>query len=294
MTQPEFTIGFANQSEKADFAVRVRQSLEAAAAHYPNVKLVVRDNDLNDQIALANIEEFAAIPVDLAIIYHLGERIGPTLSSTLLKKKIKMIAVDIPIPPWAIYFGVNNKVSGSIVGQELAKWVNTNWNGHIEKVLVLTESRVLDFVRARSTSALASLIEGIGYTPQDIMHLEAGNMRDISANAVTSVLKRWSDVHHIAVIGFNDETAVGAIEAARQLGRENDIITVGQGGNLIANELQHPNPRMVASVAYHPEQYGEHLMDLAMRMIGGERVARENFINHEALTAGSQTLQTIV
>ena len=287
MSPIEYTIGFANMSEKADFAVKVRKSLESAAALYPNVRLIVRDNNMDDQTALANIEEFAATPVDLAIIYHLGERIGPTLSSTLLKKKIKMIAVDIPIPPWAIYFGVNNKLSGSIVGEELAKWININWDGQIEKILVLTESRVLDFVRARSTSALNSLIEGIGYTPQDIMHLEAGNVREPSAQAVINVLQRWADVHRIAVIGFNDETAIGAIDAARQLGRENDIIAVGQGGNLIAEEAKLPNPRMVASVSYHPEQYGESLMALAMRMLAGERVSREQFIEHEALTTAN-------
>ena len=98
MSATQYTIGFANQSEAYDFPVVVRKSLEKAAAEYSNVNLIVRDNNLDDATALANIEEFADIPVDLAIIYHLGQRIGPTLSSTLLKKKIKMIAVDIPIP----------------------------------------------------------------------------------------------------------------------------------------------------------------------------------------------------
>lgn len=287
MSAANYTIGFANQSEKASFAITVRKSLEEAATHYPNINLIVRDNDMDDARALANIEEFAAIPVDLAIIYHLGERIGPTLSSTLLKKKIKMIAVDIPIPPWAVYFGVNNKESGSIVGQELANWIQLHWNGQVEKVLVLTESRVLDFVRARSTSALNTLISGLGYAPPDIMYLEAGNNRKPSEQVVANVLRRWSDVHRIAVIGFNDETAVGALDAARKLGREEDVIAVGQGGNLIAEEMANPNPRMVASVTYHPEQYGSQLLPLAMRMLTGERVARENYITHEPLTAAT-------
>jgi ribose transport system substrate-binding protein len=287
MSSIEYTIGFANLSDTADFSSMVRTSLEAVAAEYPNVNLIMRDNNMNDATALANIEEFASIPVDLAMIYHLGERIGPTLSSTLLKKKIKMIAVDIPIPPWAVYFGVNNKESGSSVGEELAKWINAHWGGQVEKVLVLTESRVLDFVRARSTSALESLISGLGYTPSDIMYLEAGNTREPSTQAVTNILHRWTDVHRIAVIGFNDETAAGALEAARDLGREEDMVAVGQGGNLIAEELARPNSRMVASVAYHPEQYGTQLMTLAMRMLTGERVARENYIDQECLTAAS-------
>jgi ribose transport system substrate-binding protein len=273
--------------EEASFPVIVRRSLEQAAAEYSNVKLIVRDNNMDDATALANIEEFASIPVDLAMIYHLGQRVGPTLSSTLLKKKIKMIAVDIPIPPWAVYFGVNNQESGSIVGEQLANWINLHWDGQVEKVLVLTESRVPDFVRARSTSALNSLIKGLGYTPANIMYLEAGNTREPSAQAVSNLLHRWNDVHRIAVIGFNDETAAGALDAARDSGRAHDVIAVGQGGNLIYEELMRSNSRMVASVAYHPEQYGQQLMSLAMRMLAGERVPRENYITHECLTADS-------
>jgi ribose transport system substrate-binding protein len=287
MSPTQYTIGFANQSEAYDFPIIVRKSLEQAATEYPNVNLIIRDNNMDDATALANIEQFAAVPVDLAMIYHLGERVGPTLSSTLLKKKIKMIAVDIPIPPWAVYFGVNNQQSGSIVGEELAKWINTHWDGQVEKVLVLTESRVLDFVRARSTSALNSLISGLGYTPSDIMYLEAGNTREPSAQAVNNILHRWDTIHRIAVIGFNDDTAIGALDAARELGRADDMVAVGQGGNLIAEESARPNPRMVASVSYHPEQYGRQLMALAMRMLANERVSRENYIDHECLTAST-------
>lgn len=285
MSRTNYTIGFAGLSENNLFAVNVRESLERAAAEYPDLKLIVRDNNADDATALANIEEFAATPVDLAMIYHIGERVGSKLSSTLLKKNIKMIAIDIPIPPWAIYFGVNNLEAGSIVGAELANWVNLHWDGHVDKVLILTESRVPDFVRMRSISALNALTAGLGYVPQDVMYLEAGNDREPSAHAVTILLQRWTNAHRIAVIGFNDETAAGALDAARSLGRESDLIAVGQGGNLALQELRQPDSRMIASVAYFPDQYGPRLIQLALRMLAGERVPRENFTSHELLTA---------
>lgn len=284
MSDRAYTIGFANLSETHLFAIRVRQGLEKAAAAYPNVNLIIRDNRTDDAVALANIEEFARLPVDLAIIYHIGERIGPKLSATLLKKHIKMIAVDIPIPPWAVYFGVNNQESGAIVGRELAAWINRHWQGQVDKVLVLTESRVPDFVRTRSTAALNSLTQGLGYMPPDVMYLEAGNDRIPSARVVSGVLQRWPDAHHVAVIGFNDETAMGALDAARQLDRAADVIAVGQGGNLAAHELQDPHTRLVASVAYYPDQYGQRLLDLALRMLNGERVERAHFIRHQPIT----------
>lgn len=284
MSSPAFTFGFANLSEAHSFAVTVRESLEAAVARQPQLKLIVRDNAMDDGQALRNAQEFAQIPVDLAMIYHLGERVGPNITSTLLKKNIRMIAIDIPIPPWAVYFGVNNRQSGTMVGEELGKWVNTHWDSQVDKVLIMTESRVLDFVRQRLIFALEGLASQIGYMPPDTMYLESGNERLSSAEAVSSVLQRWSDVSRIAVIGFNDETALGALDAARDLGREADMIVVGQGGNLAPAEICRDNSRLIASVAYYPEQYGERLVDLALRMLTGEKVSRENFTNHIRLT----------
>lgn len=72
----EFTIGFANQDEKNPFAVAVRQALEAEVAQHPDLRLIVRDNDLDTEKAKAHALEFAEIPVDLAIIFHIDERAG--------------------------------------------------------------------------------------------------------------------------------------------------------------------------------------------------------------------------
>src|SRR5258706_155968 len=108
MPERQYTIGLANLGEQIPFAVTVRQSIEATAALQPNLSLVVRDNDLDSNKALANIEEFAALPVDLAIIYHIDEHLGPVLNNTLVKKKIPVLAIDIPIA-WTVFFGINNR-----------------------------------------------------------------------------------------------------------------------------------------------------------------------------------------
>ncbi|MEZ4670868.1 MAG: substrate-binding domain-containing protein [Anaerolineae bacterium] len=283
METRNYTIGFSNLSEEHPYAVTVRESLQHAVAEHPNLQLVVRDNAKDDDRAIANAQEFAAIPVDLAMIYHLGERVGPTISSALLKKGIKIIAIDIPIPPWAIYYGVNNQLAGGMVGEALGNWINQHWNGQVDKVLVLTESRVLDFVRQRLSSAVDKMVSVLGFTPHDIMYLDAGNDRLPSADAVNNIMQRWNDVQRIAIIGFNDETALGALDAARALGRESHVVVVGQGGNLAPIELSNPKSRLIASTAYFPESYGPRLVKLALQMLNNEKVAREQFNDHICL-----------
>jgi ribose transport system substrate-binding protein len=291
MTAKNYTIGFSNLSEEHPYAVSVRESLERAVAQHTNLKLIVRDNAKSDQQALLNVQEFAAIPVDLAMIYHLGERIGPGLSVPLMKQKIPMIAIDIPFSPWAVYFGVNNEQSGSMAGAALGNWIGVNWSNQVDKILVMTESRVLDFVRKRLTFALDTLHSMVNFGSEDVLYLESGNDRTPSEQAVYTVLQRWGDIRRIAVIGFNDETALGALDAARALGRESDMVVVGQGGNLVLDEFRKPGSRFIASVAYYPEQYGPRLVDLALHMLQGERVAREHFIEHSPLTeANMQSL----
>jgi ribose transport system substrate-binding protein len=87
------------------------------------------------------------------------------------------------------------------------------------------------------------------------------------------------------VIGMNDETALGALNAARALGREADIAAAGQGADHLAlAELRSPTSRLIASVAYFPERYGERLIDLAFRLFRGEKLERRYTMSHVCIT----------
>lgn len=72
----------------------------------------------NDR-ALANIQEFAERRVNLCISYHVDERYNAQFWQILFKAQIPTIAVDIPMP-LATYFGVNNAQAGQLAGQALA------------------------------------------------------------------------------------------------------------------------------------------------------------------------------
>ncbi len=280
----KFRIGFSNLSRSNTFAQTVQASLEQAAARYSDIELIIRDNDFSDERALANVQEFATLQVDVAIIYHVGERIGPTLNSTLFRQKIPVIAVDIPLSPWTPYFGVNNKESGIMAGSALANWVHDNWDGKLDKLLVMAESRVLDFVRQRIDFAVSAVTEKLAVPSDHIFYLDGDNNRLPSYERSSPILKRWPEFRRIGVIGFNDESALGVLDAARELGREEDMVLVGQGGNLAAEEFSRAHTRFIASTAYYPEQYGPRLIDLALRLRRGEKIPRENFTEHICLT----------
>ncbi len=284
---PHYTIGFSNLSENHVFAVIVREGLEIAAAQYPDLTLIVRDNDMDSERALENVREFAETLVDLAVIYHIDERVGATLRATVQQHRaIPVIAVDIPIP-MTTFFGINNQQAGLLVGEALGQWIQANWSGNVDRILVVTEKRLLDVVQQRLDYGLQGVANWVNFDKNAVFRLDGGNERQASAQNAYEVLERWGDFHHIAAVCLNDASALGVLDAARALGRESDVAVVGQGADLATAEFRNPNTRLVASANYFPEQYGARLIELAWKLLQGERVAREHFIEPALVTAES-------
>lgn len=285
---PIFTIGFSSLSEAMPSVAFRTDTLRAAAGQHPDLRLVVRDNDLNDEKALANAREFAEIPVDVAIIFHINERLGPELGSILMKKRIPVIAVDIPIP-MAIYFGVDNKEAGKLAGQELGKWVAAHWDGQVDKLLVMTEQRVVSVIQDRINSALESFVSFVNVSKKDILYVDSGHTRQIAAERAVPVLERWKDFRRIAVIGVNDDAALGVLDAARYLDREEHLAIIGQDAQDAAREeICRSESRFIASTDVHLEEYGPGLIDLSLRILSGERVPPFNYTRLSCFTAQAQ------
>jgi ribose transport system substrate-binding protein len=254
MEQKTFTIGFTNMSETVPFSVTVREGLEAAVARQPNLRLLSWDNDLDSEKAVRNAHAVAAAGADLAIVYHIDERRGPDIRSVLMKAHIPIIAVDIPIP-MTVFFGINNQQAGFLAGEALGQWVVKNWNGAVDKVLIMTEQRALSAIRTRIDSAVDGLASLAQFDRNHIFYLDGGTHQVTAYERAASVFNLWEGIHRIAVICSNDDTAMGVINRAREMGREQDIAVIGQGANLAIHEFPKPGNRFIASTAYYPEQY---------------------------------------
>ncbi|MCB8983507.1 MAG: substrate-binding domain-containing protein [Ardenticatenaceae bacterium] len=284
--RPQFTIGFANQSEELSFAVDVRRSLERAAADLGSINLVVTDNRLSGEEALRVADKLIQRNIDLVIEYQIDYKAGNLIMNKFQQADIPVIAVDIPMVG-ATFFGVDNYRAGHMAGRALGEWVQERWHGRLDQLLVLEESRAGSLPEARIQGQLDGLQEVLGQLPgSQIQHIDCGNTSAISEAGVADALEKSPDSHQIAVICFNDEAAFGALEAARQANRESDVVIVGQGADrLIHAELRNPHSRLIGSTAYMPERYGEKLMELALKILRGESVPPAVYINHVFINA---------
>lgn len=278
---PQFTIGFANQSETLPFAVDVRRSLERAAADLGCIDLVVMDNRLSGEEALRVADKLIQRNIDLAIEYQIDYKAGNLIMNKFQQAAIPVIAVDIPMVG-ATFFGVDNYRAGHLAGVALGKWVLAEWGGAFDHLLILEEPRAGSLPEARIQGQLDGLRETLGQWPVGaIHHIDCSNVSAVSEAAVAAWLPAIPNGRRIAVVSFNDEAAFGALQAARRANREADVVIVGQGADrLVHGEIRDPASRLIGSTAYMPERYGEKLLELALKILNGESVPPAVYMNH--------------
>ncbi len=99
------------------------------------------------------------------------------------------------------------------------------------------------------------------------------------------MLTTLPNAHHIAVVNINDDTALGAIAAAKAAGRLNDIAVVAQNATENARiEIRKPGSRFIGSTAYFPEKYGFKIIPALIKLINHQSVPPSIYVDHVFIT----------
>jgi ribose transport system substrate-binding protein len=290
----QYRIAFANLSEESPFAVDVRKGLEHAAREAGNIQLILADNKLDPDIAVQVAKGFLDQDIDLMIEYQIDEQTGNRIINMFQDAEIPVIAVDIPMVG-ATYFGVDNYRAGHMAGVVMGEWLREHWEGQYDQLVILDEPRAGALPATRIQGQLDGLVSILGPVPpgkQVVRH--SGNTRETSLQVMKAVLADLPEPSRVAVLSFNDDAAIGALEAARQQGLEDRIVIVGQGADRrVREELSQPGSRIIGSTTYTPEKYGEKLIPLALRILRGESVPPAVYVEHTFIRAASGANKTI-
>ncbi len=134
--------------------------MEGAAAEAGNIELVFADNKLDGATALANAENFIAQGVDGVVEFQTDEAFGNVIMAKFRDQNIPVIAIDIPMPG-ATFFGADNYLAGQLAGAAAADWVNANWDGQVDAILMLELPQSGPVPAARMQGMLDSLQGGL-------------------------------------------------------------------------------------------------------------------------------------
>lgn len=282
-----YKIGYLAETGDTSFYRAVTRGVIESAKR-AGVDLMVLNSQHSPDIALANAEKLLRENVDLVMMFHSYAQVAALLSGRTRTRAIPLIAIEIPHPN-AVYFGVDNCQAGLTAGRYLARWAEEHWKGQVDEILLIGSPRAGPLPEARLTASLLGINEVLPNSALAKIFTVDGNWQfDASLEAVARHLEKSKSTKILASAIF-DPSALGALQAFKDAGRLQDCAIVGQNGSIEARlQMRKANSRLIGSVAYFPERYGEQLIALALDILT-QRVpaAKAVFIKHQLITPGN-------
>ncbi len=278
-----YRFGCGMQSAEFGFSRAVTESLQRSA-DAADIDLLILDNQDSPSTALRNADTFVRERVDLIIESQTDSRIAGQICSRFRAASIPVIALEIPHPQ-TVFYGANNSQAGLIAGRYLARWAEAHWEGHADELLLLELPKAGQVPNARILGSMLGVIERlVWFSERQIKILRTSGHYENTVALTRNYLRR-SRAERILVAAINDPCALGALQAFRDAGREEHCAIVGHNASPDAHaELASRNSRLVGSVGYFPERYGEGVIPLALDLLAGRSVPPATFIRHEMVT----------
>ena len=282
VTGKRFRIGFASQGG-TEFSREVMRSIETVAAR-ENVDLITVDNRYSAREALRNADLLIREHVDLVLEFQTYERVAPVIAAKFLEARTPVIAIEVP-HPGATYFGANNYKAGLIAGKALGRWAKDNWKGQADRIVLLELPIAGSLIELRSTGFIdglhAELPESVN-TP--VIHLNGRGDYDQVVETTRQFLRR-AKAKRTLIGTVNDICALATLKVWEEAGALDMCAVASQNAIREArDELRRPNTRLVGSVAYFPERYGNHVIPLALRILQKKAVTPAMFVRHQFIT----------
>lgn len=277
-----YRLGYAAQGTDYQFSKDVSESLQRAARD-EGIELISLDNRYSAKVAQRNADLFVREKVDLVIEFQTDENIAPVVAAKYREANIPFIAIEIP-HPGATYFGANNYEAGFIGGRYLGRWARQHWQSIVDEIVMLELPRAGNLPKMRLTGMLAGLKEAIpNLDGCPVTYLDGDGQLRESFEVMRKHLR--SQLRRFLIGAINDSSALGALRAFQEAGRTECCAIMGQNASQEARaELREPGTRLIGSVAFFPERYGEDLIRVALDILNRRAVPPAVFVKHQLIT----------
>ncbi|MDH3753363.1 MAG: sugar ABC transporter substrate-binding protein [Acidimicrobiia bacterium] len=274
------TIGYISLGDSVPFVKLVSDSV-VAEAEAAGLDLVFCDSEIDAAIALECAQLFATRNVEVVLNFQVDQASSPEICAAY--NDVPTIAIDIVQEPCQVSFmGADNNGAGVLAGSAMGQFISDEFGCEYDAYVSLESTAAGDANTARMG----------GYREGFTQHCPLVNERILDgADRTDSALEQMTDLlpalpgERIVVVAINEDGIIGALAAARTLGRESDLYYSGQGTDPSIWCEVRDNPNYVASTAYFPERYGELLIPAAQAILAGEPVEELIFTEHEVITA---------
>ena len=176
--------------------------------------------------------------------------------------------------------------AGFEAGECLAAHAVTNWKSKLNWVLGLDLPEAGHLVQSRITGAFEGVKSRIpDIAAECLVRLDGRGVRDTSRQLIFDFLKRHPRDRHLLIAAATDTSALGALDAVRELRREDHVAIVGQDciPEAVA-EIRSTASPFIGSVSHETASYGPSLMHLGLAILRGQTVPPYNYVAHKMVT----------
>ena len=246
------------------FVATIKGIEDAARKINPDVEVtsVSADYDLNKQVS--QVDSFIAAGVDG--VQH--DDVDAKAIEPAVKKAqaagVVVAAFDVSAPGADVTVMTNNVKAGEVACQYLVD--HTGGKGNYVILNGPASSSIID--RVQGCKNVLSQHPDITILSDD---QNAEGSRDGGLKVFQALLTRFDQID--AVFAINDPTGIGAQLAARQLNRNEFIITAVDGAPDIEKELSSGNSMIKASASQDPYVMAGQALDMAAAVLAGDKPA---------------------
>jgi len=288
-------IGLLSLTAKLPFVAEVENGIVAEAAKL-GIHLTIRHGEFDRARTLSGVDELLGSGVELLLVYNSDEHLSHVIADRCGQLRVPIVAVTFPVPG-ASLFGVNNYRAGLIGGEGLGREIQHRWRGLLDLVIVLDIPGSSPSQQARITGMREGLHAQTGFEGR-VLHLHI-DRRQRTAEALMADLLKGEKATKIAVLCYNDATAMGADDAVMAAKRRRQVMILSQGGaEPVRRRIDRKDSAISVAVAHFPERFGSRLVPAVQSILNGHSVASPIYIEPALLTASNchlyQRLMTAV
>lgn len=275
-TEGRITIGVSYQDLQNEFIIRLQDAIREEAK-YKNVELVELDAQGHTEKQISHIENFVARNVD-AIILNPEDQYGSSPAVDIAVREHKPIVVINSIvanlDKADAFAGSPDEQAGQLETKEILRLLNGRGN------IAIIHGPLGHSAEVQRTKGIKEVLSAF----PDIKIIAEQTANWDRAQAL-SVMENWLSAGRKinAVIAENDEMAMGALEAIKGAGLQNQIYVIGI--DAIPDALKAvKDGRLAGTVFQDAHGQGVTAVDLAYKLVKGEKVKHLDYIPFQLIT----------
>ena len=274
----DLIVGYNAGSDYIEFFINVIGGLQAEADK-AGIGFVSVVSDFDPEKIMPNTEQLLQKGAQIIIDFNVNNEVGANIVKVVEERGgAGVISIDVEyVGAW--FMGINNQRAGELAGEAIAQAL-TDQNRELEYLVLFFNSENGDLVKKRMGGAIDGLAnKGVTIDESRIEWIDMGgggsDTTIVGKDKFSAWLTAHPDVRTVATVAVNDETTQGLWSAAETANRTQDCLMTSHNVSEQFKQLAlqgNDGKTWLGSVAYHPEQYGEYIIPLAIDIWQGKNV----------------------